>query len=151
MDEQDLKLLEILQLDVRTSIERLSEEVGLSTASIQRRLKRLRDSKIITSEVAVISPNAVGQIMTFIISVVLRRDSPDCFKKFITKISKTERIQQCYYVTGEADFILITTAKDMEDFDDFTQQMFFDDTNVRHFKTSVVMGRTKVSLAVPLG
>jgi len=150
LDELDLKLLAILQIDVRTSIERISQEVGLSTASIQRRLKRLRDNKIITSEVAVISPKAVGQTMTFIISVELHRDSADCFKNFKDKINKTSRIQQCYYVTGEADFILITTAKDMEDFDDFTQQMFFDDSNVRHFKTSVVMDRTKVSLALPL-
>ncbi|MCP4274295.1 MAG: Lrp/AsnC family transcriptional regulator [Gammaproteobacteria bacterium] len=52
--------------------------------------------------------------------------------------------------TGEADFILILLAKDMEDFDDFTQRMFFDDRNVRHFKTSVVMGRSKVSLALSL-
>ncbi len=87
--------------------------------------------------------------MTFIISVELRRDSASagCFKKFKDKINKNSRIQQCYYVTGEADFILITTAKDMEDFDEFTQQMFFDDSNVRHFKTSMVMDRTKVRLA----
>ena len=39
LDKQDLKLLNILQVDVKTSIESLSEEVGLSPASIQRRLK----------------------------------------------------------------------------------------------------------------
>lgn len=54
------------------------------------------------------------------------------------------------YVTGEADFIVIVTAKDMEDFDEFTQQMFFADSDVLHFKTSVVMERTKVSLALSL-
>jgi len=150
LDEYDLNLLKILQFDAKTSIERLSEEVGLSSASIQRRLKRLRDKHVITSEVAVVSPKAVGQNMTFIISVELRRDSADCFKRFKEKINKRPRVQQCYYVTGEADFILIVTAKDMEDFDEFTQQMFFDDSNVRHFKTSVVMDRTKVSLALPL-
>ncbi|WP_143760118.1 Lrp/AsnC ligand binding domain-containing protein [Colwellia marinimaniae] len=31
---------------------------------------------------------------------------------------------QCYYVTGEADFILIVLAKDMQDFDEFTQSFF---------------------------
>jgi len=150
LDNHDLKLLALLQEDVRTSIEHMSEEVGLSSASIQRRLKRLRDRHVISSEVAIISPKAVGQAMTFIISVELRRDSADCFNTFKDKINKTPRVQQCYYVTGEADFILIVMAKDMDDFDDFTQRMFFDDSNVRHFKTSVVMGRSKVSLALPL-
>ncbi|MFT5296601.1 MAG: Lrp/AsnC family leucine-responsive transcriptional regulator [Colwellia sp.] len=150
LDNQDLKILEILQVDVKATIEFLSEEVGLSSASIQRRLKRLRDNKVISSEVAVISPKAVGQTMTFVVSVQLRRDNVYCFESFKTKVKKSPRIQQCYYVTGEADFILIVTAKDMEDFEQFTQQMFFADSNVLHFKTSVVMDRTKVSLALPL-
>jgi len=150
LDSQDLKILSILQVDVKASTERLSEEVGLSPASIQRRLKRLRDNKVISSEVAIVSPKAVGQAMTFLISVELRRDNVDCFKVFKSKIKKSARVQQCYYVTGDADFILIVTAKDMEDFDEFTQQMFFADSNVLHFKTSVVMERTKVSLALSL-
>jgi len=150
LDKQDLKLLKILQVDVKTSIERLSDEVGLSPASIQRRLKRLRKENVITSEVANVSPEAIGQSMTFIISVELNRDNIDCFNTFKKKVKNTPRVQQCYYITGEADFILIVTAKDMLDFDKFTQSIFFNDNNVKHFKTSVVMGRTKVSLALPI-
>ena len=150
LDNQDLKILEILQVNARATTEELSEEVGLSTASIQRRIKKLRDNKIITAEVAIVSPKSVGQTMTFIISVELRRENVDCFNLFKSKVIKSNRIQQCYYVTGEADFILIVTAKDMADFDDFTKRLFFADNNVLHFKTSVVMGRTKVGLTLPL-
>ncbi|PHS20531.1 MAG: ArsR family transcriptional regulator [Kangiella sp.] len=150
LDKQDLRILDILQVDIRVSAEMLSEEVGLSTASIHRRLKRMRDNKVITSEVAIVSPKSVGQTMTFIISVQLRRDNVNCFNLFKEKVKKSHRIQQCYYITGEADFILIVTAKDMVDFDQFTKKMFFSDSNVLHFKTSVVMDRTKVSLALPL-
>jgi len=150
LDKQDLRILDILQVDIRVSAEMLSEEVGLSTASIHRRLKRMRDNKVITGEVAIVSPKSVGQTMTFIISVQLRRDNVNCFNLFKEKVKKSHRIQQCYYITGEADFILIVTAKDMEDFDQFTKKTFFSDSNVLHFKTSVVMERTKVTLALPL-
>ncbi|PCI66279.1 MAG: ArsR family transcriptional regulator [Gammaproteobacteria bacterium] len=150
LDKQDLRILDILQVDVKASAEMLSEEVGLSTASIHRRLKRMRDNKVITGEVAIVSPKSVGQAMTFIISVQLRRDNVNCFNLFKEKVKKSHRIQQCYYITGEADFILIVTAKDMQDFDQFTKKIFFSDSNVLHFKTSVVMDRTKVSLALPL-
>ena len=91
LDKQDLKLLKILQVDVKTSIDRLAEEVGLSPASIQRRLKRLRKEQVITSEVAIVSPEAVGQLMTFIISVQLNRDNIDCFNNFKIKIKKIRR------------------------------------------------------------
>ena len=150
LSKQDLKILELLQIDVKTSVEHLSEEVGLSTASIQRHLKRLRDNKVIAQEVAIISPDSVNQSMTFIISVQLNRSYNDCFNYFKNKVKNNNNIQQCYYITGEADFVLIVTAKDMENFEEFTQLFFFSDIAVLHFKTSVVMGRTKVSLALPL-
>ena len=150
LSKQDLKILELLQIDVKISAERLSEEVGLSTASVQRHLKRLRDNKVIAQEVAIISPKAVDQSMTFIISVELNRNYKDCFNYFKNKVKKNNTIQQCYYITGEADFVLIVTARDMENFEEFTQSFFFSDIAVLHFKTSVVMGRTKVGLTLPL-
>jgi len=150
LSKQDLKILELLQIDVKISVERLSEEVGLSTASVQRHLKRLRDNKVIAQEVAIISPKAVDQSMTFIISVELNRNYKDCFNYFKSKVKKNNTIQQCYYITGEADFVLIVTARDMEKFEEFTQSFFFSDIAVLHFKTSVVMGRTKVGLTLPL-
>ena len=150
LDDYDLKLLALLQKDVRTSIDKLSETIGLSTASIQRRLKRLRDNKVISAEVAVVSPKAVGQLMTFIISIELERDNIESLRKFKNRIENEPRVQQCYYVTGESDFILIICARDMEEFDRFTQELFFDVSNVRRYRTSVVMERTKVSLELNL-
>jgi len=150
LDNQDLHILKILQSDVRKSIEYLAQEVGLSTASVQRRLKRLRDNQVIAKEVAIVSPKAVGQHMSFIISVELERDHINHLKEFKTRIKKESRVQQCYYVTGEADFMLIVTATDMDDFERFTQSLFYNDSNVRRFKTSVVMERTKVGLELAL-
>jgi Lrp/AsnC family leucine-responsive transcriptional regulator len=105
---------------------------------------------VISEEIAVLSPNSVNQSMTFIISVQLDRNYSDCFNYFKNKVKNNTNVQQCYYITGEADFVLIVTAKDMDNFEEFTQLFFFGDSAVRHFKTSVVMGRTKVSLALPL-
>ena len=150
LDNQDRKLLSILQTDVRTGIDYLAQEVGLSPASVQRRLKRLRDNHVIEAEVAVIAPEKAGNTMTFVVSVELERDNLSYLSSFKQKIKKEPRVQQCYYVTGESDFILIVSTKDMDDFDHFTQQLFFNESNVRRYKTSVVMDRTKVSLAIPL-
>jgi Lrp/AsnC family transcriptional regulator, leucine-responsive regulatory protein len=45
---------------------------------------------------------------------------------------------------------LIVLAKDMDDYEKLTHRLFFEDSNVKRFRTSVVMGRTKISLDVPL-
>ena len=58
-------------------------------------------------------------------------------------------VQQCYYVTGSADFIIIVTAADMEAYEQFRQQNLFISSNVKHLYTNVVMDVVKAELYVP--
>jgi DNA-binding Lrp family transcriptional regulator len=150
LDASDIAILNILQKNAKAGLELLSHEAGLSTASTQRRLKRLRENGIITSEVAIIDPAKVGQTMSYVVMVELERERRDQIDTFTKRAASEPQVQQCYYVTGEADFCLICTASDMADFEALTQRLFFEDTNVRRFRTSVVMGRKKVGMNVHL-
>jgi DNA-binding Lrp family transcriptional regulator len=150
LDASDIIILNILQQNTKTGLEALASEAGLSTASTQRRLKRLRENGIITSEVAIIDPAKVGQTMSFVVMVELERERRDQIDTFTKRTASEPQVQQCYYVTGEADFCLICTASDMADFEALTQRLFFEDANVRRFRTSVVMGRKKVGMNVYL-
>lgn len=60
------------------------------------------------------------------------------------------QIQQCYYVAGESDFVLVPTVRDMEQYNELTRQLFFANDNVKRFRTLVSMSRVKVGLDVPL-
>ena len=148
IDKLDRIILEQLQLNARLSLEALADACGLSSASVQRRVKRLREANIIENEVAVLNPSALGQNMTFIVMFELERERIDQLDAFRRIIKKEVQVQQCYYVTGEADFTLICTARNMLDFEALTRRLFFENTNVRRFRTSVVMERTKVGLTV---
>ena len=150
LDSHDKKILAAVQLDARYGLENLAAETGLSTASVQRRLRRLRQEGFITAEVAVVDPAKLGQAMTFVVMVELDRERLDQIDAFARRANAEPQVQQCYYVTGDADFCLICTASDMPDFEALTHRLFFDSANVRRFRTSVVMGRKKVGLGVPV-
>ncbi|GAA6139730.1 Lrp/AsnC family transcriptional regulator [Arenicella sp. 4NH20-0111] len=150
MDKYDQKLLKVLQQDARASLEQLSYEVGISVPTVQRRVRNLRNSGVITGEVALVDPVKVGQHMTFVIMVELDRERLDHIDAFSRRMQKHDQVQQCYYITGEADFCLICTARDISDFEELTKSLFFKDSNVKRFRTSVVMSRKKVSSAVAL-
>ena len=47
-------------------------------------------------------------------------------------------------------FILIVTAVDMEGYDKFTREAFFDNANIKSFQTNVVMDPVKVGLTIPI-
>ena len=150
-DAADRAILDQLQQDANVNLDQMAHVSGLSVPSVQRRLKRLRTSKVIAQEIAVLDPKALGQTMSFIVMVELERERLDQLDAFRRAARQEPQVQQCYYVTGEADFVLICTARDMEDFEALTHRLFFDNANVRRFRTSVVMERSKVGLSLPLG
>ena len=146
----DRTILRIVQNDSKSRLEDIADKAGASVATIQRRLRLLKTSGVIQGETAVIDPEAVGQGMTFLILVEMERERLDILDAFRRKIHAEPQIQQCYYITGDADFALVALARDMNEYRDLIQRLFFDDTNVKRFRTSVVMDRTKVGLAVPV-
>ena len=148
IDQADTVILNAMQDNARIGLEALASDSGLSVASVQRRLKRLRDDGVITREVAVLDPAKVGQPMSFVVMVELERERIDQIDAFTRLAQNEPQVQQCYYVTGDADFCLICTAESMEDFQELTHRLFFDNANVRRFRTSVVMGRKKVGSSV---
>jgi len=149
LDAKDRHLLDLLQHDARRSLEALAGEVALSAPAVQRRIKRLRGAGVIEREVAVVNSAAVGLPMTFIVIVELERESAGQIDAFRRKVTAEPQVQQAYYVTGEGDFVIIAVARDMDDVEVRTRKLFFDDANVRRFRTSVAMGESFRSLAVP--
>jgi Lrp/AsnC family transcriptional regulator, leucine-responsive regulatory protein len=59
-------------------------------------------------------------------------------------------VQQAFYVTGEADFILVIAARDTEAFDGLMATMVADNPNILRFTTNVALSIVKRSLFVPI-
>ncbi len=150
IDVVDRKLLSALQRDTRQSIADLASLVGASTASVQRRLKRLRDSGVVLGETAQLDPAQLGFGITAIVSVELERDRLDQIDAFKRKARADPNVQHFYCVAGEADFIIVVIARDIADYEHFTHRFFFADKNVRKFRTSIAVSREKSTLALPL-
>ncbi len=149
-DNFDGKILDIIQQSNRTTSEQIAEQVGLSPAAVQRRMKRMREQNIISADIAVVNPKAVDRGVTLIVQVTLERERLDLLDTFKKEMKRHRSVQQCYYVTGSSDFILVVTAKDMADYEGFTREVFFENLNIRHFETNVVMDPVKVGLSVPV-
>ena len=88
--------------------------------------------------------------MTFLIFVEMEQEKLYQLDAFRKKVKAEPQVQQCYYITGEADFALVVLGKDVADFELLTRRLFFEDSNVKRFRTSVVMNHTKTGMTVPL-
>ncbi|WP_291732169.1 Lrp/AsnC family transcriptional regulator [Leisingera sp. F5] len=148
MDEKDHDILRLIQSNAQLTAEAISHEIGLSAPAVQKRLKKLRDTGVIEKEIAILSPARLGREMTVIVQVVLEREGRMHLDAFKRKMRQASQVQQCYYTTGEADFILVVIVGDIKEYEAFTQEYFFDESNVSRFTSSVVMDRVKVSLDI---
>ena len=72
MDVLDKKILNELQKNNRISSENLGEKIGLSATACQRRLKKLRESKVIQKEVAILNGIELNNYVTLIVEVTIK-------------------------------------------------------------------------------
>lgn len=150
LDSFDIAILRILQRDNTTPQRVIGEAVNLSAPAVQRRIKRLEQAGVIRANVAVIEPAAVGQAITLFVEVELVSETAQDIDAAKREFTAAEAVQQCYYVTGEADFILVVVVPSMAAYEALTRNLFFENNNVRKFRTFVAMDRVKVGLTVPL-
>lgn len=150
LDAFDLAILGILQRDNTTPQRAIAQAVHLSAPAVQRRIQRLQQNGVIRANVAVIDPEKVGLPLTIMVEVHLENERPDRTAPLRSRIAAEAAVQQCYSVTGEADYLLVVTVASMADYEALTRRLFEGDDNVRRFRTSVSLGCLKAGLQVPL-
>jgi DNA-binding Lrp family transcriptional regulator len=150
LDDLDRKILDRYQHDTRTPAQAIGRAIGLSAAAVQRRIKRMRSDGVIVAEVATVAPERVGYALTCLVGVRLHREGSAENRGFKAKMLRHRRVQQCYSVTGDVDFMLVVLSRDVHDFETFAQATLYNDENVRTFTTFVVLDRVKVSTATPI-
>ena len=135
-----------MQDNCRITAEQLSKEIGLSASACQRRINKLREDGVIAREVAILSKEKISPVLTTIVEIALERETPNIIDDFKSSMLTIQEVTQCYYVTGEIDFILILHVRDIDHYQNFTQKFLFDNPNIRRFNTLVVMETVKQKL-----
>jgi Lrp/AsnC family leucine-responsive transcriptional regulator len=150
LDKFDRGILAILQRDARRSAELIGTAIGLSASAVQRRIARLREEVVITAEVAIVDSRIVGRPLTLIVDVEVERERPELLVSLKHWIAAEPAIQEAWYVTGEGDYVLIITARDVDDYDALMKRLLAENANVRRFQTRVALGTLKRGQLVPI-
>jgi Lrp/AsnC family leucine-responsive transcriptional regulator len=151
LDAFDRAILAILQEDNTTPQRVIGERVNLSAPAVQRRIRRMEKDGVIRGNVALVEPSALGHPITIFVEVELVSETAADIDAAKRAFLAAPEVQQCYYVTGEVDFMLVVLVPSMTAYEALTRRLFFADANIRRFKTFVAMDRVKAGLSVPVG
>lgn len=150
LDRFDLAILAILQRDNQTPQRKIAEAIHLSAPAVQRRIRRLETGGVIRANVALLDPTSLGQHLTIVVNVDLEREHSTLIDEAKQAFLAENAVQQCYYVAGETDFVLIVNLPSMGDYEALTRRLFFANSNIKRFRTFVVMDRVKTATTLAL-
>ena len=111
LDATNLRLLEELQRDARTSLAELGRRVGLSPPAVGERLRRLEQDGVITGYRVEVDPRRLG----YSLGVQLRvRPSPRQLKGVADLARQCGEVVECHRVTGDDCYVMTAYVRDVE-------------------------------------
>lgn len=139
LDKFDRQLLELVRLDNMAPARVMAEKVGLSVSAVLRRLRRLRDDKIIVGDISLVAPALTGSALTMHVLVEMSQSGRRIMDNFAREIDLHPQVVAAWEVTGETDFVLKVQVNTMEEYDRFTRTALSEEKGVRTFKTFIAI------------
>ena len=115
-DDMDARIISALGADGRRSYADVGAEVGLSTAAVHERVKKLLDKGVIRRFSISVDPDRVG--LSFTAFVAIRNDGGIHCRDVAPRLRAMPEVQELHSVAGEYDFlakIRTTHARALED------------------------------------
>jgi DNA-binding Lrp family transcriptional regulator len=150
LDEQDRRLLRILQRDGRISNQELAEQAAMSASACWRRVRALEEAGVIRRYAAVLDPASCGLSFHAIVHVQLARHEEGFVTEFVAAVSRRPEVLDCFATTGEADYHLRVLCADLETYNAFLERYLFRLPGVQSARTNLVLKEVKHDLALPL-
>ena len=113
LDDIDLKLLAELETDADRPNVELARIVGLSPAATFNRVRRLKESGVISRVTARIDPAEAGFPLQVYVAVTLGRHDDAAHKRFAAAVQAMPEVLSADWVTGETDALLWVVARDV--------------------------------------
>lgn len=149
LDSLDKRILNTLQSDNLITNQELAEKVGLSPPPCLRRVRKLRENKIIAKDVAIIDPFKVNKTLVFT-SITLLQQREDLLSNFERKMLEHPEILQCYFISGEVDYILVVCVDNMNHYHEFARRIFANEPNIETYRSNVCLSQVKYQTKIEL-
>lgn len=147
-DRTDLRILALVQRDGKLAQARIARRVGLSTAAVNERLKKLERSGVIRRYAALVDAAAVGAALTAFVEVFIERPRHEA--AFLKSMLGLDEVQECHYVTGESSLLLKVRVRDIEALQELLLRRLNGLEGVRQTRTLIVLSTLKEECFVPL-
>jgi Lrp/AsnC family transcriptional regulator, leucine-responsive regulatory protein len=140
-DAKDRHILQVVQRDATTPQAEIARRVGLSTAAVNERLKKLRKSGVIRRFAALVDPMSIGVTVTAFVEIFL--EHPTFEPAFLRDVAGLDEVLECHHVTGESSLLLKVRVPDMRELQRLLLHELGGHEGVRRTRTVMVLSTAK--------
>lgn len=138
IDQTDVKILKTLLSDARLSNRQIAKKVGVSTATVISKIRRMEQEGIIKGYTAILDQERLGYELTVITEITVSKGK---LLEIEREIAKMPNVCAVYDVTGLTDAMVIAKFKNRKELSDFTKGLlsmpFVERTNTHVVLTTV--------------
>ena len=109
LDNIHAKILNTLQSNARISNTQIAASVGISSAAVAERIKKMEDCSVISGYHAKVNPRMLGHGLRALITV---RAFMGRLQPFLYKIKTYDEVVNCYRITGNENIVMEVFFKD---------------------------------------
>lgn len=150
IDQTDLRILDILQGDAKTTHKEIGASLQLSTTAVYERIKRMERNGVIKGYAALINKPRLGLNLTAFCYVSLISHNKKYLLAFQQAVIKLPEISECYHIAGQYDYMLKVTVSDMDAYKDFMVNKLTILEHISSTQTVFVMDEVKNETAISL-
>jgi DNA-binding Lrp family transcriptional regulator len=118
LDRADLKLLEMLQRDGRTTMQALSEAIHLSARATLNRVRKLEAGGLIEGYRALVSRRVQGEQISVFAEIALKDQRQAVVQRFEKRMAASPEVVACYVISGRYDYIVRVACPDLARYHD---------------------------------
>jgi Lrp/AsnC family leucine-responsive transcriptional regulator len=148
LDTVDRTLLRLLQANGRTPLAELGKAVGLSTSSVNDRVRRLHQRGVIEGVYSAISPAALN--LDLLAFVFLACNGPDAEKRLLDFALAEASILECHHVTGAARSLLKVRTGTFRELENLINALIRSVPGLHPTETIVVTSSAKETFNLPV-
>lgn len=141
MDETDLKILTMLRDNSRESLGKISEVLGISKATVSRRLSRIEQEGYITGYTIITNPAKMG-LMKGMISLEIMGTAVNAV---IDQLRGFKEIESVMRVFGDHGLICVVYTKSVDSLYELIQNDILKIPNVRNVEVDIVIDRMLIN------
>ncbi|MCL2607078.1 MAG: Lrp/AsnC family transcriptional regulator [Methanomassiliicoccaceae archaeon] len=137
MDSKDLDILEMLRKDSRTSMGKIGDVLGISKATVSRRIAKLEEDKVITNHSLEIDPSKLDVLKSFLSLQVVGSS----VSNVIDDLRKYEEIRYIYKAFGDHHLVCEVYTKSVDDLYEMIQSRILKNLSIKNVEVDILVER----------